>query len=323
MGGPSQSWSSILQGILKSTAERQRLAATLGVTHMTLIRWASGEYKPQRNHLIHLIQAVHPNHRYELIDALQEQFPDIHSWLTEDTTDQIPPDFYAQVLNIRTTTTENLRFWRIADIVLKQALTQLDPNHMGMAIKLVQCMPPSKLYGNKVRSLRERMGKGTPPWTTDLEHDTHFLGLESLAGYSVEVRRIVSEEDLRTSRMFPAHKTREEVSAAAHPIRFEGNVAGCLLACSAQVGYFTQQRLNLLVAYSDLISLAFNKGHFYSPNQIELRPLPLPMNQRPHLIKFRKRVTDILQANYDLHMTNDDAEMMAWQEIENDLLKRD
>src|SRR5215472_7448782 len=164
MAVPPPAWSSILQGIIKSTAERQRLSSALGVTSMTLSRWASGESKPQRPHLIHLLQVVHPNQRQELLDALEEQFPEIQAWLTEDTSEQIPAEFFAQVLNIRTTTTESLRFWRISEVVLKQALAQLDPNRLGMSVKLLQCMPPTE-PDNKVHSLRERTGKGTPPWT--------------------------------------------------------------------------------------------------------------------------------------------------------------
>jgi hypothetical protein len=149
---------------------------------MTLSRWASGESKPQRSHLIHLVQVAHPNQRQELLDALEDLYPDIQNWVNEVPSQQISPEFFAHVLNIRTTTTENLRFWRISDEVLKQALLQLDPNHLGMAVMLIQCMPPSPIDG-KIRSLRERTGKGTPPWTADLEHDVLFLGLESLSGY--------------------------------------------------------------------------------------------------------------------------------------------
>ncbi len=137
-------WSVVLQGIIKSPSERQRLSAALGVTSMTLSRWASGESKPQRTHLIHLIQVVNPNQRQELLDALEEQYPDIQNWVNEVTSEQIPSEFFARVLNIRTTTTESLRFWRISDEVLKQALLQLDPNRLGMSVTLIQCMPPSE-----------------------------------------------------------------------------------------------------------------------------------------------------------------------------------
>lgn len=319
---PPPAWSSILQGIIKSTAERQRLSAALGVTSMTLSRWASGESKPQRPHLIHLLQVVHPNQRQELLDALNSAYPDIQSWLTEDTTEQVPSEFFARILNIRTTTTESLRFWRISEEVLKQALLQLDPNRLGMAVKLVQCMPPRPEDG-KVRSLRERAGKGTAPWTADLDHDVLFLGLESLSGYAVEVRHIVNDDDLRLgSKTFPAVQDQYEVSAAAHPIRFEGHIAGCLLASCTQPGYFSQQRLNLLTVFSDLISLAFESDDFYPPQKIELRVMPAPEVQRPILTKFRQRVTSkFQQAMYqNQQFSNAQIELQTWQEIEYDLL---
>lgn len=317
---PPPSWSSVLQGIIKSAGERQRLSSALGVTSMTLSRWASGESKPQKQHLIHLLQVVNTNQRPELLEALELQYPDIQSWLTEDSSELIPSEFFAQVLNIRTTTTESLRFWRISELVLKQALAQLDPNKLGMAIKLVQCMPPSP--GDKIRSLRERAGKGTLPWTADLEHDVLFLGLESLSGYAVEVRHIVSDDDLRQSKTFPAVQDSFEVSAAAHPIRFEGRIAGCLLASSTQPGYFSQQRLNLLSTFSDLISLAFEKEDFYPSHMIELRVMPKPDVQRPILANFRQRVTNKFQQamQRQQQFSNAEIEMEAWKELEAELL---
>jgi transcriptional regulator with XRE-family HTH domain len=314
-------WSIVLQGIIKSPSERQRLSAALGVTSMTLSRWASGESRPQRAHLIHLIQVIHPNQRQDLLDALEEIYPDIQSWINEVPSEQIPSDFFAHILNIRTTTTESLRFWRISDEVLKQALLQLDPNRLGMAVVLIQCMPPSSIDG-KIRSLRERTGKGTPPWTTDLEHEALFLGLESLSGYSIEVRHIVSDDDLRQSKPFPAVQDSYEVSAAAHPIRFEGRIAGCLLASSTQAKYFSQERLNLLATFSDLISLAFDEKDFYPANIIELRVMPKLEAQRPILAKFRQRMTAKLQqaAQQAYQLSNAQIEMQVWQEIESELL---
>ncbi len=314
-------WSIVLQGVIKSPSERQRLSAALGVTSMTLSRWASGESKPQRSHLIHLVQVMHPNQRQELLDALEDLYPDIQNWVNEVPSQQISPEFFAHVLNVRTTTTESLRFWRISDEVLKQALLQLDPNHLGMAVMLIQCMPPSPIDG-KVRSLRERTGKGTPPWTADLEHDVLFLGLESLSGYSIEVRHIVSDDNLRQSKPFPAVQDVYEVSAAAHPIRFEGRIAGCLLASSTQPKYFSQERLNLLATFSDLISLAFDEKDFYPASMIELRVIPKPEIQRPILANFRQRLTAKFQqaAQQSQQLSNSQIEMEVWQEIEAELL---
>ncbi|GCE25207.1 hypothetical protein KDA_06910 [Dictyobacter alpinus] len=317
---PPPSWSLVLQGIIKSSGEKQRLSSALGVTSMTLSRWASGESKPQKQHLIHLLQVVNSSQRPDLLQALEKQYPDIQTWLTEDSSEHIPSEFFAQVLNIRTTTTESLRFWRISELVLKQTLIQLDPNRLGMAVKLVQCMPPDA--EGKIRSLRERAGKGTLPWTADLEHDVLFLGLESLSGYAVEVRHIVSDDDLRQSKTFPAIQDAFEVSAAAHPIRFEGRIAGCLLASSTQAGYFSQQRLNLLTMFSDLISLAFDKEDFYPSQMIELRVMPKPQVQRPLLANFRQRVTIKFQQamQQQKQSSNADIEQETWQELEAELL---
>ncbi len=57
--------------------ERQRLSEALGVTTMTLNRWVHGDSQPQRSHLLRLLQVVQPQHRVELLEALEESYPDI------------------------------------------------------------------------------------------------------------------------------------------------------------------------------------------------------------------------------------------------------
>ena len=320
MATPSQQWSGVLQNIIKSTNERNRIATALGVSTITLYRWASGESNPQRPHLIRLVQVVQSENRQDLMDALEIHFPEIHNWLREDTSDQISSEFFAQILNVRTTTTESLRFWRISDLVLKQALIQLDPNRLGMAIMLVQCMPPGP--DGKIRSLRERTGKGTAPWTADLEHDVLFLGLESMSGYAAEVGHMVYDDDLSKGKIFPAFPGEYEVSAAAHPIRLEGRIAGSLLASSTQSNYFSQQRLSLLAVFSDLISLAFDTHDFYPSHMLRLRMMPGPEVQRPIIATFRQRVTKKFQeALYNkMPSNNSEAELLVWKEIEAELL---
>jgi len=318
----SQSWQSILSHVLKTSGERQRLATILGLSPMTLSRWASGESNPQRPHLVRLVQVVSPQYRDDLIEALETAYPDIHSLLREENPDHVPSEFYADLLSIRTTTTESLRFWRISDLVLKQFLLQLDPNQLGMSVTIIQCMPPASRHGDKIRSLRERVGKGTYPWTADLEHISLFLGLESLGGYTSEARHIVNVDDLSKDKLLPAYQDKYEVSAAAHPIMLGGRIAGCLSASSTQVGYFTQQRQALLMSFSDLASLAFDKSEFYDPKLVELRVMPKPDYQRPIIDKFRQRVSQTLMtATYQrLRMANQEAEQHVWSEIENDLL---
>jgi len=312
-------WSIVLQSIIRSPNERKRLASALGMADMTLIRWANGDSIPQRPHLTRLVQVLQPNHREDIVHALKETYPDIQSWLKADVEERIPPEFFALVLNVRTTTTENLRFWRISEMVLKQALLQLDPNNIGIAVKLIQCMPPKD---GKIRSIRECAGRGTPPWTDELEHDVLFLGLESMSGYATETRHFVNDDDLRKNKTVPAYKGDYEISAVAHPIRIEGRIAGCLLASSTQVGYFTQQRVALTAAFSDLISLAFDKNDFYPASMLELRFMPPPEVQKPIIATFRERVTKKFHRSGrgSSRLSNPEIELAVWQEIEEELL---
>src|SRR5207245_2891093 len=83
------------------------------------------------------------------------------------------------------------------------------PHQLGMAITLVQCMPPGK--DGKIHSLRERMGRGTPPWIADLENLSIFLAMESLAGFVVQYQRPASIEDISKETLLPAYQTDNEV----------------------------------------------------------------------------------------------------------------
>ena len=312
----TQAWRGVLQRIIGVPSERHRLATAMAVTPMTLSRWANDSSTPGKTQLIHLVQSVRAEHRTELIEALGQNYNDIYHWLHDEIPAQIPTDFFSQVLNTRATIIDSLRFWQMSEMVLKQALAQLDTNGLGMSITLVQCMPPSG--EGKIRSLRERMGQGTPPWPADLQHLSAFLGMESLAGYVVQSRRPASIEDLNKDHLLPAYQTEYEVSAAAHPIWLEGRIAGCLLASSTQAGYFSQQRMSLLGTFTDIISLAFNKEDFYSPDLVDLRMMPHAPQQRPYLASFRQKVTQaIIKAGQNhRHIDNFEAERIVWQELE-------
>ncbi len=315
------SWQSILQQMIKTPGEHERLAEAIGLSQMTITRWAKGRSNPQRPHLTRLVKVVQPQYREDLIEALEPTYPEIQSWLKDEVSEQIPADFFTQILSMGTTAPDALRFWRISVLILKQALTQLDPHQYGMSITLAQCMPPSPYHNNKIVSLRERVGKGTYPWSADLEHLALFLGMESLGGYATEMRHIVNVDDLSKDKLLPAYQTENEVSAAAHPIMLGGLVAGCLSASSTQVGYFTQARQALLITLSDLASLAFEKEEFYPPEMVELHVMPRPEFQRPILAKFRHKVSKTLTnaAHQRLPMSNLEAEQRVWREIEEEL----
>ncbi len=314
-----QPWTLVLRGIVKSVAERKRLATVLGVSDMTLTRWANGKSNPQRQHLIWLVRALQPQHREEIVLALEKTYTEIRTWLKSDTDERVPSDFFASIFNLRTTITETSRFWNMSNNILTQALLQLDPNKVGLSVKLIRCMPPRD---GKVRSIRECAGKGTPPWTADLEHDVLFLGLESMSGYATEVRHFVNDNDLREGKNVPAYQGEFEISALAQPILFKSKIAGCLLAASTQEAHFTQERVLLLEDFANLISLAFDEKDFYPRSMIELRFVPRPATQKPIIRTFRDRVRrktyEARQKN--VHLTNAEAELAVWQEIEGELL---
>src|SRR5947199_9634436 len=100
----SPTWQSILQQVLKTPGEQQRIAVAIGLSQMTLTRWAKGESNPQRPHLTRLVQVVQPSFRDELLAALETDYSDIHSWLKDDSSEQIPSEFISQLLSVRTTT---------------------------------------------------------------------------------------------------------------------------------------------------------------------------------------------------------------------------
>lgn len=313
-------WQIVLQRITKLPTERQRLANVLGISSTTLARWINGETHPNTEQLARLIRAVQPTHRYELLEAIEAISPHILSSSRDDSTERIAAAFFVAVLQKRATTSESLRFWQISDMVLQQALAHLDPNQLGMAISLAPCMPPTT--DGKICSLRERIGRGTLPWSADLEHDSLFLGIESLAGYVLQTRQERCIQDLRNETFFPATRTEFEVSAAAHPVWQSGRIAGCLVASSTQVDYFSQRRLSLLGVYSNIIALAFHVKDFYSTDIIGLRPMPKPSTQRLVIATFRQRVTQALAkaAREQQPIDNAAIELDVWRELEQMLL---
>src|SRR5207245_2382974 len=139
---------------------------------------------------------------------------------------------------------------------------QLDPNRVGMVITVVRCM--SRAGENMIRSLREIVGRGTSPWSSDLEQKTLFLGAESLAGYVVMSGRLLAVQSPEEGQsLFPTRWVPGEQSAAAYPILRGGRVAGALLFSCAQPHYFLPPRLTLVHNYAELIALAFEQGEFY------------------------------------------------------------
>lgn len=318
------SWRELLDSIVSSAADRERIATEAGVRSITLTRWVSGESTPRLQNLRQLLKVIPHQHRdqfRELIE-LEVDLPTLSGSEIDDLSEDIPSKFVNELLEVRATGPDVLRFWTMSHHVLQHALKQLDPEPMGMAIIVVQCMPPHS--DGKIHSLRETVGLGTPPWGGDLEQKALFLGAESLAGQVVaSCRPQVVQNLTKDKTFFPAYQTLYEMSAMAYPIMFAGRVAGCLLVSSTQINYFLPpSRLALIHSYANLVSLAFEPAEFYAPDLIELRLMPSPEVQQAHFTTFRQRVLKLLKdsANTQHPLMDTQAEQRVWHDLEGILL---
>ena len=316
-------WQAVLQKIIQSPKERQRLANALGINIITLNRWVKADSHPQRSYLLRLVKVVQPAHRSEMLNALVRAYPEMQDKFTEEIAETVPSSFFRQILKDRASIIETLRPWQISGTVLSEALKMLDPHQLGMAVTAALCMPP---VDGKIRSLREHGGRGNAPWSSDLEQKAVFLGLNSLAGHVVIFGRAASVPDVRKERYIPVfgHPADWEISAGAAPIWLQGKIAGCLLAASIQPEHFNQERMDLLVTFASIFSLALNTEDFDDHRMVQLRYMPQPPEQQDVLKTFRQRVTRLMTetAQQGMPLSNAEAEKKAWQEIEEELLHR-
>ncbi|HEY6286861.1 MAG TPA: GAF domain-containing protein [Ktedonobacteraceae bacterium] len=318
-------WRELLGSIIQDPQERRRLANELGINPVTLTRWVNNESSPRSQSIQRLLNAL-PQQRKALLDQLIDEFggfiAETEGSLTEDLLNKIPSEFYLRVLRTRATIPKVLRFSSLCDLILQQALEQLDPNRAGIAVTVVRCMPPS--VEKKIRSLRESVGRGTPPWDSNLDQQAILLGAESLAGHAVTLGRLVANQDLSEKQsLSPGYHGQWEESAAAAPIMLEGKVSGCLLVSSSQTNYFQQSRQTLIESYADLIALAFEAVEFYDTRHIELGLVPYQEVQKLYLSGFRQRLSEtMIQATKNQQpLTIFEAEQIVWQQFEEELLR--
>ncbi len=319
----SQTWRELLEKILEDPHERTRIAAELGVNSITLTRWIHGESSPRLQNLRALLRAL-PQYRESLLALIPKEFGALldEVIVEEDAQQEIPPAFYARIFHAHAELPDSMRSWSICDLILRQALQQLDPNRVGMEITVARCTPPA--YGQKVRSLHETIGLGTPPWTRELRQKMLFLGVESLAGYAVTNGRSVAVQTRKEGQSwFPARWVDGEESAAAHPIRRAGCVAGCLLFSSTQPNYFLPFRLTLIESYAESMGLAFEREEFYPLESIELGIMPSFEEQQPYFSNYSRRVTDQVREAIRKQQSISliEAEQVVAQQIETALLQ--
>jgi hypothetical protein len=314
-------WRELLGSIITNPIERDRIASEIGVHAVTLSRWVSGDSSPRPHNMRQLLRALPKSQRSQLQSLLEKVSSDVSDFEIDMSEQEIPYKFIMEVLEAQASVPDLLRFWSITRLVLQQALRQLDPERVGMAITVVRCMPPRD---GKIRSLRESVGLGTPPWGGDLEEKALLLGAESLAGHVTVSCRLEHIGDLQANKTFlPAYQVEHEVSAVACPIMHACRVAGCLLLSSTQIDYFAPEaRLSLVRGYTNLLSLAFNPDEFYDPEIVALHIMPPPPLQQNYFAGFRQRVLRRMQesAKTEHRLASTEAEQQEWQQIEESLL---
>jgi len=314
-------WRELLAWITGDPVTMQRIVQELGVRDITVKRWVKGESEPRPQNIRRLLSAL-PEYRERLIDLFSDAIEDFPEFsLDEPSQQEIPAKFYTQIFQTRGTISQSQRFWSIANTVINQALWQLDPENLGMAITVVKCMISGR-HPPKVYSLRQTVGLGTSPWPGNLEQKALFLGVESLAGHVVSTCHLSEVRNYREEReALPGHQLEREMSAIAHPILYAGQIAGCLLISSTEPHYFMPQaRQNLVADYAHLISLAFMPEDFLDPAFIELRMMPPHSEQKPYFQNFSKRLADARLKLYD--QRDIDAEQYVWDELESEILDR-
>lgn len=321
MSDPS-SWQDLLKHIISDPVARERLASAVGVRPITLYRWVNGESSPRPYNLRQLLSALPYEQRNRMAALLEEEHLEFSKSSMSDSLDQLEYPFVRQVLELRATTPDVVLFWTLCHKVFQHALRRLDPERIGMAIRVVLCMPPGS--DGKIHSLLESVGQGTPPWRADLEQEAIFLGAESLAGYVVTSCRPNLVQNLgREHYQLPASWAEHELSATAFPILYTNGVAGCVLVSSTQPDFFdSSSRFTLISDYTQLIALAFKPEQFYPPECVGLQVLPSFDAQRVLLASFRERVIALMTeaANKERPLTRTQAEQLVWQQLEEQLI---
>src|SRR5215470_15861742 len=149
-----ETWREVLGNSMKDPQERQRIAHELNINPLTLTRWVNRETDPHPQNLRRLPHAL-PQHRQRLITLIEQEFPGLFETTSDEEEQQapatIPSEFYKRAFHTHAYTPKSLLFSRLGDLILQQALDQLDPHRQGLAIMVTGCMPPS--LGQKVRSL--------------------------------------------------------------------------------------------------------------------------------------------------------------------------
>ncbi len=225
-----------------------------------------------------------------------------------------PVELYDQILTLVATTSADRRFHTVVEAVLKQVLSFLSSDAVGLKLSILQCLAPAEM----VICLYVRMTLETAPWTHGPCMELH--GAESLAGYAA-TRRIaaVSQDVSANPEHLPLRLEEHTNSIAVFPLLQEGRIAGCFQVSSTQQAFFSPPCLDALRAYTALLSLAFPPSAFCDQQVLRLHVMPDNDVQRTHFASLRQRVAAQMRSLGQTEATVLQAELRVIQELAQEL----
>ncbi|MGH2510801.1 MAG: hypothetical protein ACRDHZ_25840, partial [Ktedonobacteraceae bacterium] len=131
-----ENWRELLGQVTSDPAGLQRVVQALNVQEITVKRWVNNVSDPRTQSLRRLLSAL-PEHRERLITFFKKDFKDFTDIPLDTSLQEIPSPFYMQIFQTRGSISHAQRYWSLANTILSQALSQLDPENLGLAITIV------------------------------------------------------------------------------------------------------------------------------------------------------------------------------------------
>jgi hypothetical protein len=322
----ASNWRELLAHILRNPREKRQLLDQLNVRSITLTRWINGETEPRQQNLQQLVKVL-MRYSDHLPESLKDEknAGDLSLLLTseEQVSPTIPSGLYSQVLASLAHISEHLRFWTIANMILHQAMEQLDPFDQGIALWITHCMRNEDEMAKKIRSLHLTLGYCNRKLDR-LEQEGMFLGIEAAEGEALVMGHPVIYQDQRqTGFLTPKTPVLDHCSAAIYPITYQGLVGGTFSVASMSTNYFLMpERVTLVQRYSELLSLAFAPTDFVPRENVLLGVMPDYDVQKKHFADFRQRVATQISEKFQQgeSMSAVEAEKLVWLNLEEELL---
>jgi GAF domain-containing protein len=308
-------WRELLEVLLEDPYALEKVTKHLGVSRKIIMNWIHYKADPDLRILQQIIESF-PDDYDALLELIQRELP--HFVPERLANGEEPLEILAPFHNRLSKTLREsppmLRFWSTCQLVLRQAMQQLDPYRTGMMMAIMICTAPAP--GKNVRSLYGYLGSGSSAWTGNWYQQPLFFGSDSLSGYAATTGAIQVihdvKSDLKGISFYDVDDTR---SVLVIPILSSKKCAGCLYVTSTSPYYFGSRRLKLVQEYTECLARAFSPEEFYAPDQIQLSLLPYKTQ-----ISFFKKIKQLPYNFTGNSIINWQEKQKSWNYIEDELI---